>query len=104
MAAAVRVPLRYLFFPYYCTLILRRMKKAGLLFFLFSVCFWVSYSQAPLVKKWDYRYGGSADDGLNAWLPPPSLKFLQETADSGFIIGGASLSGISGDRTQANWG
>ena len=40
---------------------------------------------------WDHRFGGSGDD---------ELRFIQETADGGFILGGYSHSGIGGDKTQ----
>ena len=47
------------------------------------------------VKQWDARFGGSDDDVLSS---------LQQTADGGYILGGWSLSGISGDKTQASQG
>ncbi len=47
------------------------------------------------VKQWSRRFGGSADDKLTC---------LQQTTDGGGILGGSSLSGISGDKTQASWG
>lgn len=49
-------------------------------------------AQNSLVKKWDYRYGGSSDE---------DLRSLQRTSDGGYILGGSSFSGISGDKTQA---
>ena len=45
-------------------------------------------------KLWDKRFGGSLEENLYA---------LQVTRDGGAIFGGASSSGISGDRTQSNW-
>jgi len=54
-----------------------------------------AFSQNPLVKIWDNRFGGDEKE----WI-----SFLQQTTDSGFIIGGESLSGISGDKTQSLWG
>ncbi len=71
------------------------MKKA-LLVFIFSCCiFHLSFSQNPLVKVWDYRFGG---------MDSEMLKLFQQTSDHGFIIGGYSESGIGGDKTQNTWG
>jgi hypothetical protein len=49
---------------------------------------------APAVA-WDKTFGGSSEDKL--------LDFTQ-TSDGGYIIGGLSQSGISGDKTQATRG
>ncbi|QMU28781.1 T9SS type A sorting domain-containing protein [Adhaeribacter radiodurans] len=46
-------------------------------------------------KLWDKTYGGSLNENLEA---------LALTLDGGFLLGGSSLSGISGDKTQASWG
>ncbi|HYV94299.1 MAG TPA: T9SS type A sorting domain-containing protein [Chitinophagales bacterium] len=54
-----------------------------------------SFAQNPLVKEWDYRFGGMEDD----YLP-----VFQQTKDGGYILGGQSYSGIGGDKTQINWG
>lgn len=70
------------------------MKKINLFttFYLLSIfCF----GQNPLVKQWDYRYGGGSED----W--PFSI---QPTFDGGYIIGGYSNSGITGDKTQNTQG
>lgn len=45
-------------------------------------------------KEWDNRFGGSMDD---------SPARMEVTADGGFILGGTSISGISGDKSQPNW-
>ncbi len=45
--------------------------------------------------QWDKDFGGSDDDRLFS---------IQQTADSGYILGGYSLSNISGDKTQNSWG
>ena len=45
-------------------------------------------------KQWDFRYGGGLADEITA---------IDNTQDGGFIIGGSSQSGISGDKTQENW-
>ena len=41
---------------------------------------------------WDKTYGGSSWDYLSCLIP---------TADGGYLVGGTSLSGITGDKTQA---
>jgi len=69
------------------------------LLILFSLPFgkgggWV-IAQNPLVKQWDYRFGGNDADYLYT---------LQQTTDGGYILGGYSFSGISGDKTQPSWG
>jgi len=46
-------------------------------------------------KQWDKRFGGTTVDQLNS---------LQKTADGGYILGGQSNSGISGDKTVDSWG
>ena len=54
-----------------------------------------SSAQNPLVKQWDYRFGGTDEESL--------FSFLQ-TNDGGYLLAGYSLSGISGDKTEASWG
>src|SRR5690606_32983565 len=46
-------------------------------------------------KLWDKSFGGVGNDELHA---------LQQTADGGFIVGGWSNSGISGDKKRPNKG
>jgi hypothetical protein len=53
-----------------------------------------SFSQAP-AKQWDADFGGSEIEQLSAG---------QQTKDGGYIFGGYSESGISGDVTQSNRG
>ncbi|MDO1450478.1 T9SS type A sorting domain-containing protein [Rhodocytophaga aerolata] len=48
------------------------------------------YGQAP-VKLWDKTIGGNADDRLYS---------LQQTSDEGYILGGYSDSGVSGDKSE----
>lgn len=57
--------------------------------------FWVIKLDASGTKLWDKTFGGSNDDYLNA---------MQQTADGGYILGGESLSEISGDKTEASRG
>ncbi len=54
-----------------------------------------SFSQNPLVKMWDKRFGGSGADIITCF---------QQTKDRGYILGGYSYSAIGGDKTQATWG
>src|SRR5258708_2613048 len=65
-----------------------------LLSFLFFVINSV-FSQNPLVKQWDKRFGGTLEEELYSF---------QQTADSGYILGGYSRSVISGDKTQNTQG
>ncbi|HEX5151470.1 MAG TPA: T9SS type A sorting domain-containing protein [Parafilimonas sp.] len=60
-----------------------------------SFDYWIIKINAAGVRQWDARFGGSGDDQFTT---------LQQTADGGYILGGYSASGISGDRTQDNWG
>jgi hypothetical protein len=70
------------------------MNKLYCLIILFVACR-ICVGQNPLVKQWDKRFGGTNDDKL--------LSF-QQTTDGGYILGGYSFSGISGDKTQNLWG
>src|SRR4051812_2030412 len=45
--------------------------------------------------QWQKSFGGSSDD----WL-----QDLQKTTDGGYIFGGTSSSGISGNKTSPNYG
>ncbi|MCW3125845.1 MAG: hypothetical protein JWO03_1503 [Bacteroidetes bacterium] len=53
--------------------------------------FWVVKIDALGNKQWDKRFGGSGGDFLYT---------LKQTMDGGYILGGRSSSGISGDKTQ----
>ncbi len=57
--------------------------------------FWVVKINAAGTKQWDKRFGGVADDILNA---------IVTTTDGGYLLGGSSFSGVGGDKTQASWG
>jgi len=70
-----------------------QVSVVGLLLLLFISNF--LFAQNPLVKQWDYRFGGSNDEQLNS---------IQQTSDGGYILGGTSWSNISGDKTQTVWG
>ncbi|MDB5282297.1 MAG: hypothetical protein JWO06_1372 [Bacteroidota bacterium] len=53
----------------------------------------VSFAQSILHKQWDKRYGGTGTD---------AFIVLSKTPDNGYILGGASISDTSGDKTQPN--
>lgn len=56
--------------------------------------YWILKLDASGTIVWDNTIGGSRTD---------IMQTIQETSDGGFIIGGYSNSGISGDKTQENW-
>jgi len=57
--------------------------------------YWIVKTDSLGNKEWDKRFGGSGTDFLQA---------LEKTDDGCFLIFGYTNSGISGDKTQANWG
>src|SRR6187397_2897138 len=57
--------------------------------------YWVVKLDANGNKLWDKTFGGSADDFLQS---------VKQTIDGGFILGGWSLSTISGDKTENSKG
>jgi len=57
--------------------------------------FWIVKTDALGTKQWDKDFGGTSDDALYS---------LEQTDDGGYILGGYSWSGISGDKTQDTWG
>jgi hypothetical protein len=54
--------------------------------------YWVVKVNAKGAKQWDKTFGGNNFDALHS---------LQQTSDGGYILGGLSYSGISGDKTGA---
>jgi hypothetical protein len=52
-------------------------------------------AQTAPIKLWDKTFGGSWDDYLTD---------VKATSDGGYILGGESASGISGDKTQNSQG
>jgi hypothetical protein len=57
--------------------------------------YWIVKINNNGTKQWDARFGGSFQDELHS---------IQQTSDGGYILGGASISGISGDKTQESRG
>jgi hypothetical protein len=57
--------------------------------------FWVIKINSTGGKVWDKRFGGSLTD---------ELRSMTATSDGGFLLGGKSDSGISGDKTQGSQG
>jgi hypothetical protein len=57
--------------------------------------YWIVKINSFGIKLWDKRFGGAAADFLTS---------IKQTLDGGYILGGFSASGISGDKSQANWG
>jgi hypothetical protein len=60
-----------------------------------SADYWIVKTDASGNKQWDARFGGSSVDHLTS---------VQQTTDGGYILGGNSFSGISGDKSQNNRG
>ncbi|QMU31039.1 T9SS type A sorting domain-containing protein [Adhaeribacter radiodurans] len=57
--------------------------------------YWIVKSNKNGEKEWDKRYGGSGEDYLNRVI---------QTLDGGYLLAGNSLSGKSGDKSQASQG
>ncbi|MEP7319113.1 MAG: hypothetical protein ABI921_10235, partial [Panacibacter sp.] len=57
--------------------------------------YWIVKLDKKGRKEWDKTIGGSSDDIISS---------VAQTSDGGYILGGSSLSGISGDKTEANRG
>ena len=57
--------------------------------------YWIVKTDSAGIVLWDQTIGGSATDYLYAVL---------ETPEGGFLLGGYSYSGISGDKTEENLG
>src|SRR5687768_11228098 len=52
-------------------------------------------AQIAPVKQWDKAFGGSGNE---------IFKTIQRTSDGGYILGGVSNSGVSGDKSQPGKG
>ena len=57
--------------------------------------YWIVKIDSLGNKLWDKDFGGTGYD---------NARFCKQTVDDGYIIGGYSYSGISGDKTQNTWG
>lgn len=59
-----------------------------------SVCTTL-WSQSPLPKQWDFRFGGNKSD---------FLRSVKQTTDGGYVFAGESQSGKTGDKTEDSRG
>ena len=57
--------------------------------------YWVVKLNASGAIQWQNTIGGSSND---------YLRFIQQTSDGGYVLGGYSLSGSSGDKTENSHG
>ncbi|QNF32138.1 T9SS type A sorting domain-containing protein [Adhaeribacter swui] len=57
--------------------------------------YWVIKIKANGSKEWDRTFGGNSQDALAS---------VKQTSDGGYILGGSSYSGVSGDKTQSSRG
>jgi hypothetical protein len=57
--------------------------------------YWIVKADADGKKKWDASYGGKDDD----WLTQ-----IRQTSEGGYILGGWSWSGNSGDKARPSKG
>ncbi|MDQ3290987.1 MAG: T9SS C-terminal target domain-containing protein, partial [Bacteroidota bacterium] len=57
--------------------------------------YWIIKTDVDGTKQWDKTFGGSLDEALVGILP---------TKDNGYVLGGISKSGITGDKTVASKG
>lgn len=66
--------------------------------------FWIIKIDSTGNYMWDKRYGGTGEDGGGllggSWV---GSAIFAKSNDGGYLVGGASRSGISGDKTYANW-
>ena len=58
------------------------------------LCTQAVFAQSPEIQ-WQKAFGGVDSDELTA---------IYQTTDGGYILGGNSYSGISGDKSEASWG
>ncbi len=60
-----------------------------------STDFWLVKIAGNSTKQWDQRFGGSGTE---------DLRTISATKDGGYLLGGHSTSGVSGDKTQPSQG
>ena len=60
-----------------------------------DVDYWIIKTDSIGNIIWDKDFGGANEDYFYS---------LEQTFDKGYLLGGYSLSGISGDKSQATWG
>ena len=56
--------------------------------------FWILKAAANGPKLWDKTYGGTGSEELMDYV---------RTSDGGYLLGGQTFSGLSGDKTEPNW-
>ncbi|MFN8321029.1 MAG: T9SS type A sorting domain-containing protein [Chitinophagales bacterium] len=69
---------------------MKNIYKPALLVLVFSCSLFTLLHSQPVIE-WQKTIGGSYEDKLTS---------IQQTADGGYILGGYSFSGISGDKTE----
>ena len=57
--------------------------------------YWIIKATASGVKQWDKSLGGNNEDWLSS---------AQQTIDGGYILGGRSISPVSGNKSEASYG
>ena len=57
--------------------------------------YWIVKSSSTGVKQWDKTVGGLYEDWLSS---------ARQTTDGGYILGGRSISSVSGEKTEATYG
>lgn len=57
--------------------------------------YWIVKLDNTGAIEWQKTFGGSDHD---------YLRVVRQTAEGGYLLGGSSASGISGDKTEASWG
>src|SRR5688572_27296912 len=78
-----------------CEFFIKSWGQCRLFFVLCFFCSLTSQAQNVQNKLWDKTFGGSDVNYFSG---------LQQTSDGGYILGGYSNSGISGDKTQSSRG
>lgn len=61
---------------------------------LLTCDYWVIKIDSDGNEEWDKTFGGTGNE---------MLSMIKQTKDGGYILGGSSNSGITGDKTQSCW-